>query len=418
MPVRRLVPVTLLGLLTAAVAGADDLTTANGKKITGTLVAVDKDGVTFRAGSTEVKVPAKDILAVDFGRPVALAPKDAKLNELQLTDGSTLRAAKVLLKGKKVEAEFLPGPANVPPPAFELPLSGVSYLMRNADDPKARDDWRRLLAARGKRDLYVIRQADGLNFVPGTVVEGNADGTTIKFEKEGGGADDLRLSRATGGLVLNPPQPASVPPTVCKVVDVWGNALVAQSVQKTEAGFVVTTVSGLVVTYPQAAGVSKLDYAQGNLAYLSDLTAKVDAPPPPEAEEKAFALLKGATDPAPYVRDKLPGEQGLTLDGAAVPKGVCVGADTAVTYQLGGDFREFKAVAGFADARHANAAGLKLTVEADGRVLATESVRGGDKPKPLTLDVKGVQVLRLLVERDFPSDVSTHLILADARVVK
>jgi hypothetical protein len=418
MPVRRLVPVALFGLLSTAVAGADELTTAAGKKLTGTLVAVDPEGVTFRAGTADAKVPAKDILLVDFGRPVAAPPKDAKFSELRLTDGSSFRVGKFHLKGKKVEVEFLPGPANVPPPAFDLPLSVVSYLMRNADDPKARDDWRKLLAGRGKRDLYVIRQADGLNFVAGTVVEGSPDGSTIKFEKEGGGADDLRLSRATGGLVFNPPRPAAVPPTLCKVLDVWGNVLNARAVEKAGDGFAVTTVAGLVVTYPQAAGLAKLDYAQGNVAYLSDLAAKVDAPPPAEAEEKAFALLKGATAPAAYLRDRLPGESALLVDGVAYPKGVAVGADTVVTYQLGGDYREFKAVAGFADARHANAAELRLTVEADGRVLATEVIRGADKPKALSLDVKGAQVLRLLVDRDYPSDVSTHLILADARVLK
>jgi len=40
----------LLSALLASVATADDLTTGAGKKLTGTLVAVDKDGVTFKLG--------------------------------------------------------------------------------------------------------------------------------------------------------------------------------------------------------------------------------------------------------------------------------------------------------------------------------------------------------------------------------
>ncbi|MBX9623288.1 MAG: NPCBM/NEW2 domain-containing protein [Gemmataceae bacterium] len=418
MPVRRLTPALLLALVLTAAAGADDLSTVAGKKLAGTLVAVDKDGVTFRAGAADTKVSAKEILAVDFGRPVAAPPKDAKYSELQLTDGSAFRVGKFLLKGKAFEVELLPGPAGVPPPAFELPLGAVAHVLRGAEDPKLKADWRKLLAARGKRDLYVIRQADGLNFVPGTVVGGSPDGTTVKFEKEGGTAEDLRLSRATGGLVFAPPPPAAVPPTLCKVVDVFGNVLTARAVEMAGSGITVTTVAGVTVRYPAAAGVAKLDYAQGNVAYLSDFAAQVDAPPPPEAEEKAFALLKGAAGPPPYVRDRLPTEAAILLDGVSYPKGVGLAADTVVTYPLGGDYREFKALVGFADARHANAAELRLTVEADGRVLATETVRGSDKPKPLTLDVKGVQTLRLLVEGSAPPGASTTLILADARVLK
>ena len=412
MPVRRLVPACLLGLLTVAFVGADDLSTATGKRLSGTLVGVDQDGVTFRVGAVDEKVAAKDILVVDFGRPVAAVPKEAKYHELQLTDGSNFRVGRFLLKGKRVEVEFLPGPANVPVPTFDLPLGGVAHLMRNADDPKARDEWRRLLAARGKRDLYVVRQADGLNTLPGTVLEGSADGATIKFETEGGKVDDLRLSRATGGLVFNPPQPAALPPTVCKVHDVWGNVLLAQSVKLADGGFVVTTVSGLAVTYPQAAGLSKLDYSQGNIAYLSDLAGKADGP----------AAEPGTEDLPPVVRDAVLGREAaagdIQLGGAKYPKGLAVRRDAALSYTLGGDYREFKAVVGFRDAQDPAAAALKLTVEADGRVLLAEVVRGADKPKPLALDVKNVQTLRLLVEPEGAAEIGNYLILADAKVVK
>ena len=78
----------------------------------------------------------------------------------------------------------------------------------------------------------------------------------------------------------------------------------------------------------------------------------------------------------------------------------------------------FRAVAGFADARHGNAAELKLTIEADGKVIAADVFKGKDKARGLTVDVKGVRQLRVAVDRDYPSETAAYLILADAKVQK
>ncbi|HEX4609735.1 MAG TPA: NPCBM/NEW2 domain-containing protein [Urbifossiella sp.] len=409
--------VLLAGFLAAA--RADDLTTVSGKKLTGQLVAVDAEGVTFKAGGSDVKVPAKEVLTIDLGNKVVAPAKDTKYHEVELTDGSVLRCAKYVVKGKKLEVELLPGPKDVAAPALELPLSAVFSVCRNADDVKHKENWQAMLRTRGKRDLYVMRQADGLNFLQGTILEGNADGTELTFEKDDGTKEQLRLSRATGGLVFSQPVNGQPPPTLCKLNDVFGNTLVAREIAVSGGGVQVKTVSGVAVGYPAAAAVAQLDYAQGNVAYLSDLTPQVEAPGPSEAEQKAFPLLAGQARPAPYLRDRFLGDAPtLTLDGVTYPKGLCVSADTALTFTLGGDYREFRAMIGFADARHGNAAELKLTIEADGKVMATELLKGKDKAKGLTVDVKGVRQLRLSVDRDYPSETAAYMILADAKVQK
>jgi len=405
--------VLFLGLLAAAAAPAADLTTAGGKKYTGTLVAVDRDGVTFRVGTTDTKITGKEVLVVDLGNKVVPPPKDAKYHEIELTDGTTLRCAKFLVKGKKVEVELLPGPSGVAPPALDLPLASVFYAVRGADDEKNRAEWRKMLQTRGKRDLYVMRQADGLNFVQGTLLEGSADGTTLTFEKEDGTKEPLRLSRATGGLVFSQPPPATVPPTLCKVVDVFGNTLVAAAVEVTAAAVTVTTVAGVRVTYPTATGVAKLDYAQGNIAYLSDLTPQVDVPELPADEGTKTLNVR-----APFLADKTPTNEALKLDGIVYPKGLWVAADTVLTYAIGGDYREFRAVVGVHDQFGNSATEAKVTVEADGRVLFAEVVRRKDKPKVVSLDVKNVKTLRVLVESDAPFFNGSQAVLADARVQK
>lgn len=412
----------LLGLLLAVLvlpARADELTTLSGKKLSGQLVAVDAEGVTFRSAGAEAKVPAKDVLVVDLGNAVVAPAKDAKYHEVELTDGSVLRCGKFAVKGKKLEVELLPGPDGAAPPKLDLPLSVVFSVCRNADDAKHRDNWRAMLRTRGKRDLYVMRQADGLNFLQGTILEGNADGTELAFEKEDGTKDTLRLSRATGGLVFSPAADTKLPATLCKVNDVFGNTLIARAIA-VDKGVTVTTVAGVEAAYPAATAVARLDYAQGNVAYLSDLTPQVEAVGVSEADQKAFPLLAGQTRPGPFLKDRFLGDAAvLTVDGVPFSKGMAVAADAAVTFDIKGDYREFRAVAGFADARHAAAGDLKLVVEADGKVVATELVRGSEKGgKGLTLDVKGVRQLRIAVERDRPTEAAAYLILADAKVVK
>ena len=62
-----------------------------------------------------------------------------------------------------------------------------------------------------------------------------------------------------------------------------------------------------------------------------------------------------------------------------------VPADTALTYAIGGDFREFKATVGILDQVGDSATEATVTIEGDGRVLFSDTIRRKDKPKGVTL---------------------------------
>src|SRR5437879_1656094 len=132
---RRGFVVVLLGLITAITSGADDLTTGSGKKFTGTLLAVDKDGVSFKLGDGTVKIAGKEIVLVDLGRRATVPAKDAKYQVVELTDGSRLFCTKFAIKKKALEIELLAAPKDTAAPALELPLASVFYVMRGAEDP-------------------------------------------------------------------------------------------------------------------------------------------------------------------------------------------------------------------------------------------------------------------------------------------
>jgi len=262
--------------------------------------------------------------------------------------------------------------------------------------------------------MYVIRQREGFDIVSGTLIEGNTDGTLVTFEREDGTRETPRLSRATGGLVFSHPPSAQQPPsTVCKVLDVFGNVLIAQAVELSGTGMKVTTVSGVVVTYPSLAGVAKLDYSQGNLAYLSDLTPQVDTPETP-AEEAG----KNLDFKPPFIADKAPGNDPLRLAGTLYPKGLWIQPGTVLTYTIGGEYREFKVIVGIHDRAPDGAAAVRVTIEADGRPVFSELVRRKGPPKDLTLDVKNVKQLRILVDSETPSANGSQAVLGIAQVQK
>ncbi len=231
----------------------------------------------------------------------------------------------------------------------------------------------------------------------------------VNFEKEAGGKDELLLSRAAG-LVFYQPQPATVVPTLCKVTDVFDNSLTAAGIAITPEGVTVTTVAGVTVKYPSAAALVKFDYALGNVAYLSDLIPQVEVPEVPPEEKKL-------NPPAPYLKDVTLANEQIKLDNQLFPKGVCLAPDTAVTYNLGNDYTQFKATVGI-DENGLNAtSAARVTIEADGQVLFSEALKRKDKPKALVLSVKGVKQLRVIVEADTPLN-GNYVILADARVQK
>ena len=145
------------------------------------------------------------------------------------------------------------------------------------------------------------------------------------------------------------------------------------------------------------------------------LVAAANAYEPVEAavgvhvSEQGFDRLGGA------IADVMPAAFPVAALGGEL---VCDDADPSqvLTYTLNGDYREFKAVVGIPE--YVSDANLeaKLTIEADGRAHFSETLKRKDKPKGVSLDVKGVKSLRIVVEADFA--VNGNRVLLGAAVVQ
>ena len=395
-------------------ASAADVTTLTGRKVTGAVVAIDATTATVQeVGATAAtKLAVKELALVELRSP-PLPPKDVKFDEFELTDGSVLRLTKLLVRGKQVEPTLLTPAETLAAPKVELPLGTVFSYLRNADDAKSRDDWKKLLAGRGKRDLFVTRGTDGLNPLAGTVIKGTEAGDALVFEREDGVQSNIKLTRASGGIAFNQPTRDQVPPTLCKVSDAFGNTLVATRFDINEGTLKVTTVSGATVTYAELNAVVKLDFRQGNLTFLSDLDAVAEYAPP----EKDGLLGEQFGYQRKLARDRSLDGSDVTLDGKKFARGVSLPPDCVATYKLGGDYREFKAFVGIQDGANRESWSLRLRVEVGGRAAFDEVIPKSAKSREIVLNVKDAKELRVVVERVglFAGD---QINLGDARLQK
>ncbi len=399
---------------TLSTASAADVTTLAGRKVTGTLVAIDATTIAVQepGAATPTRLATKELATVET-RKLPAPPKDAKFDELELTDGTVLRLTKLLVRGKQIEPALLTPAEPLTAPKVELPLGTAFSYLRNADDAKSRDEWKKLLAGRGKRDLFVVRGADGLNPLAGTVIEGTDGGDVLTFEREDGQRVNLKLSRASGGIAFNQPPRDQVPPTLCKVGDAFGNTLVATRLDLAGSTLKVTTVAGATVTYAELDAVVVLDFRQGNLTYLSDLDATADYAP----VEKDGLLGEQFGYQRKLARDRSLDGSDLTLDGKKFARGVSLPPDSTAAYKLDGGYREFKAVVGIQDGANRESWSLRLRVEVGGRAVFDEVVKKAMKPREIVLNVKDAKELRVTVERVglFAGD---QINLGDARLQK
>jgi hypothetical protein len=400
---RRTSAVLTLALLAGPAAGAELMTLA-GKKISGDFLSVSDKGVELKVSGSPLMTPTAEVMYLDLGN--ALAPdKEVKFAEVELTDGSVFRCSQVKLKGRTLELTTL-GDRVV-----RIPVEAVSTVLREAQDATNKQQWVNFLNNRvNKRDYFVRKDEDDgtLKGFDGTIGEGDATGDAFKFEFAGGKTSNVKL-RLVHGLVFRPSGGGEIAATLCKVTDTERNVLVARkvSVRDADKALVVTTVAGVAVEYPSAEQVAKVDYTFGKQMFLSDLT-----PVSVEHEDTNESFVTFTTDR--HLWDNEP----LKLGGAAFTKGLAVHARTVLSYNLGGEYKEFKAVLGIDDAVKTGSSRVKFTVEGDGRRVFAAEVTRKDKPRPVTLDVKGVKLLRLTVESVDDFDAGNQLDLADAKLMK
>jgi hypothetical protein len=304
---------------------------------------------------------------------------------------------------------------------LEIPLAAVTSILHDAGNPALRQEWDKLFAGKKRnRDVLVVKAKEGtkLNPLEGTFGDADDKGEKIAFELSSG-KTSVPLTRIHG-LYFQRGVDAGAAPVICKLFDTGRNVVFATSVTLDETAYTVATPAGVKIVFSRPA-VARLDFSKGKLTFLSDV--------PPS---KLKVTLKGVTgevvDPLhpskdldtidPVCRDRNLDGRPLRLGGTAYPKGLAIHAGTELVFDLAGEYREFKAMVGVDDSVLGWSAETAVHVEADGKELANLTVSRKEKPKPLTLNVKDVQKLRIVVSSTNVLQYGRHAELADAKVTK
>lgn len=390
----------LLSLLAlAAPLRAADLSTLPGKSVSGDVSAVGQAGVTLKTAAGDVAVPAAEALVLDLKTPTAEADATQKVYLVELIDGSQVFATAVGMGPDTLTLTTSVG-------ELAVPLVKLAWLLRDAQDAQNRQALSGMLSKRGRSDLLLVRKGPGVfDAVEGTVSGGDAAAGTVKFDAANGAGQKPRLSRIAG-LIFSAPAPGGLEEPLCRVYDTRRNVLVAKSVEYAGKDVKVVTAAGLAVTYPSLAALSKVDFSKGKVSFLSDLTA---------------SRVSGGDGLVPaafaFRKDRKLNGRPIALGGQPHAKGLTLAAGTEVSYDLAGEFQEFRALVGVDDAVLEGRASATLRVEGDGRELLVAEVKKKSPPARVAVPVRDVRTLRIQVLGGGPGLVE-QVTLADAKVSK
>lgn len=371
-----------------------EVSTLQGEPRVGEWRGLTETSVNLSQGGQDASVPLGEVLEVRF-RQVAAAKFEKPVVGISLWDGSSLTGSQIKIASKKVELTSpVLGQTNLP----QLDVA----TMRFADRLTSVDDqWIKLTEKDRKSDLLVIRKEEVLDFLDGVFVE--LTEKSVKFLIDG---DEVSIKREkVFGLLFAPRQGASKAPTVRLELS-NGDVMMATSLSGSGESLMARLVSKAEVSVA-AEHLKAIDLSQGKLRYLSQM----------EPREVKYTPYFDTT--WEYRRDTNMDGGPLRLGNKIYPRGLCIHSKTLLKYRLGGEYRRLQAVMGIDHLVASNGyADCRLVIQGDGKTLLEADVKGKDSPRPIDLDVTGVVSLDVLVDFGGNLDISDHLDLADAKLVK
>ena len=380
------------------------LRTVDGGAVSGTISSVDNSKWVLQTSMGNKTFPMDQVLGIEFG---AKPKNESSFCELTLIDGSRLRGAAFMVKGDNLEL------ATFENTILLIPLIKLASVLKPGNDATLQADWKDRTNKTRRRDILAIARKDKdnpekttINGLEGTLGKGTDDGKSIGFTPASG-KNELSVPQANihGLIWLRGPDPTLLAP-LGKAEDAIGQQLeIGKIFSATSKGLSLTLACGLEFHLPYDR-IVKIDFSRGKLAWLSDMD-----------------WLDGAVIGFEDRLDRV--KRNTNLDGGAIKvggvpyaRGLAIPAPSSLSYSLGGEFRELQAIVGLDDATGSADGTVRFRFEGDGKVLANLEISRSSRAKPekLSVNLKDVQVLKILVESPDLSPFGKHLILANPKV--
>jgi len=383
-------------LLSPAAISAAEVATLTGTVHTGDIVSIANDQITLKENGETITLPTAQALSIRWENDhPAVGQEPRAESQLMLRDGSQLTIHTVNCDGRAVDGISLAaGEVSVPHASVK------AVLFRKLDD-KTRGQWKKLVDKTSSDDMLVVRKGDTLDFLAGVVTE--YDDSEVKFLYQG---SEIPVKREKVFGLIHPSSDPSTGNAVGQVKTVHGDTLLVDQLSLNGETLSVQVPGGKTWLLPLTQLV-EIDFSMGRVVYLSDLD-------PDTVQHTPFFDTVWT-----FQRDRTNVGAPLRLAGTEYAKGLWIHSKTELTYRLAGDYTRFQAMIGIDDAVAANGLGnVRVVLKADDTVVFDEEVAALDAPRSLEVDVTGARFLHILVDFGTALDISDHLVLGDARLIK
>lgn len=333
---------------------------------------------------------------------VGVAPKSPSGVEVELQDGGRLFAQDASFADGKLTLKTAEGASRT------LPAAALKSLRLRAQSNDQIEDWKRIQKRDRVGDLLVVKKADALDFLEGTLVEINAERMPFKFEGE-----TIGVSRQKAFGVVFQGRTGKFPKPAAAVFVDDGGQLPAAELEGTPEGLKVKSLAGAEWVVPWEK-LSAIDFSHGKVVPLGEL-----------AQVGVKTVSDVVVEPAPAkvvslermrINSNFDGGK-IKLRGKEFARGVCLRSRAEVVFHLGGEYSRFEAVLGVDDAVGRMGA-ADVQIFGDDRLLYAGAADGGAEPILLKLPIEGCQRLRILVDFGKDSWVADYIDFADARVIQ
>jgi len=388
--------------LSVAAAPSVEVQRIDGRRVTGTIDHCD--GVSLQLATAEgpqsLRLDRLASLAVAGAGSGAAAGADLRVH---LADGSVLPARQYTSRQGKASVVLVEGSD------LELPQAEIVAVRFRPAPPGSVRSWQALIATQTDADLLVVEKGQSLDYLRGRIEEVGEE--LVRFELDG---DLLPVKRAKlfGLRYYRSARPRHSAPGA-RLTDAAGAVWAVETIESDGSQVRWTTPLDLERAMPLARLV-RIDFAQANVVYLSDLTPQSHQWTPYfEAFGKVPSVARFF---APH-NDRSLSSGPLKLNGKTYRRGLALHSRTVLTYRLGENFQRFQATAGIDDSVRPGGQ-VQLVIRGDDRVLLDSPVSGVDPPLPVDLDVTGIRRLTIVVDFGEDLDVGDHLDLGEARLLK
>ncbi len=391
--------VILLGVAAAlALAEPPSAVPVDGEAFEAKLAAVDaKWDLSFDSNGKERSLSAADLVRwgnrPDATRGPIVVTADAGLLAVDAftADGESLKADRETLTADSA----LFGTLTLPLES----LRGIAF-----DLPAGRIQRERLLdrvaRAAGGSDRVLLHNGDEI-----TALLLGLDGDAVKLKTD---AEPIRIEiRRIAALVLNPALKRETPKEGLRC---WagfddGSLLLATRLEMNQKRLKISTTAGQTWSTAPEHLVWLMPLG-GRATYLSDLK-------PAEYRHVPYLNL-----PWPYRRDRSVTAGRLRCAGRLYQKGLGVHSAARLTYRLEKPYRRFQAELGIDDST-AGRGSVRFRVFVDRKEkYRGETIRGGQPPVPVSVDITGAKRLDLIVDFADRADELDHADWLGARVVQ